>query len=138
MVGKLKVVSPAAYRDFLLKKEDASKTALTPIESGKQAFSENLCTQCHSVDGKKGIGPSLGGVFTENERKMVDGTSVAVDENYIRESIIEPQKHIVEGYPPVMQSYQGRLSEKDIANIIDYLKSLETEPKEAAKQQKGN
>ncbi len=55
---------------------------------------------------------------------MQDGQKVTVDENYVRESILEPQAKIVNGYPPVMPSFKGVVSDEDISAIIAYMKTL--------------
>jgi cytochrome c oxidase subunit 2 len=55
---------------------------------------------------------------------LADGGTVTVDENYIRESILEPMAKVVAGYEPVMPTYQGRLKDAEIMAIIEYLKSL--------------
>ena len=52
------------------------------------------------------------------------GASAAVDENYIRESILDPQAKIVDSYPPSMPTYQGKLSDRQLSGIIEYIKSL--------------
>ena len=50
---------------------------------------------------------------------------MVADENYIRESILNPQAKIVSGFEPVMPTFQGRFKDQDITAIIEYLKSLE-------------
>jgi cytochrome c oxidase subunit 2 len=50
------------------------------------------------------------------------------DENYFRESILEPKAKVVAGYNPVMPSYKGQLSDDDIDSIIAYLKTLASSP----------
>ena len=55
---------------------------------------------------------------------MTDGTVVSVDENYLRESILEPQSKVRAGYRPVMPTYQGQLKDEEINAIIAYIKSL--------------
>ena len=67
-------------------------------------------------------GPTLLGVYGRTEQ-MADGTSLTVDENYIRESILEPNARVVAGYEPVMPTYQGRLKDEEIMAIIEYLKA---------------
>jgi cytochrome c oxidase subunit 2 len=47
-----------------------------------------------------------------------------VDENYIRDSLLTPQKDIVQGYPPQMPSFQGQLSDKKIDGLIAFIKTL--------------
>ncbi len=49
---------------------------------------------------------------------------MTVDENYVRESILEPQAKVVAGFEPVMPTYQGRLKDEEITAIIEYLKTL--------------
>ena len=49
---------------------------------------------------------------------------MTVDENYIRESVLEPQAKIVAGFQPVMPTYQGILKDRDIDALIAYIKSL--------------
>ena len=69
------------------------------------------------------IGPSFKGLW-DKEENLADGTTVKVDENYIRESILNPAAKIVEGYNNVMTPYEGRVSDEEITNIIEYLKTL--------------
>ncbi len=73
-----------------------------------------------------GPGPSLVGVFG-TEVSTEDGATILADETYIRESIVDPTAHIVEGYQPIMPSYQGQLSEEQLLQLIEYIKSLGAE-----------
>ncbi|MGB9606699.1 MAG: c-type cytochrome, partial [Bryobacteraceae bacterium] len=50
--------------------------------------------------------------------------SVVADENYIRESILNPQAKIVAGYQPVMPTFQGLLNERQINALIEFIKEL--------------
>ena len=96
---------------------------LPPVEAGKKVFETQGCMQCHSIDGKNGIGPSLKNIY--GERQTLQGGSPAVaDADYIRESVMDPQAKIVAGYQPVMPTYKGRLADKEITVLIAYLKSL--------------
>jgi cytochrome c oxidase subunit 2 len=54
----------------------------------------------------------------------VGGAKVMIDENYIRESIMDPAAKVVNGFSPVMPPFQGRISEQDLAAIIEFIKSL--------------
>jgi cytochrome c oxidase subunit 2 len=82
------------------------------------------CITCHSVDGSQKIGPSFQGLFGREEN-FTDGSTLTVDENYIRESILDPGAKIVQGYQNQMVSYEGRLSDDDISDIIEYIKTLD-------------
>jgi cytochrome c oxidase subunit 2 len=47
-----------------------------------------------------------------------------VDENYVRESILNPGAKIVSGFKPVMPTFQGMVSEEQLAALVAYVKSL--------------
>ncbi len=96
----------------------------TPVEQGKALVETNACQSCHSLDGSDLIGPSFKGIWGREEL-MSDGTTITVDENYIRESILNPGAKIVDGYQNQMASYQGLLDDDQIDAIIEYLKTLE-------------
>jgi cytochrome c oxidase subunit 2 len=49
------------------------------------------------------------------------------DDRYLRDSILMPEKSRVAGYPPVMPSFAGQISEEDLIKIIAYIKSLAAE-----------
>lgn len=86
------------------------------------------CVACHSVDGSVLIGPSWKGIWG-TERKFTDGSTQTVDANYIRESILEPHKKLVEGFGPLMapglNKAWGEEEEAGISAIIEYIKALE-------------
>ena len=108
------------------KKNGAALAGLTPAERGKAIVndSSNLCATCHSIDGSKLVGPSFKGIWGRKE-KMADGSEVVVDAAYIKESILKPQAKIVAGHGPVMPAmYQGKLTDDNINDIIEYLKTL--------------
>jgi cytochrome c oxidase subunit II len=89
---------------------------------GGQLFSNLGCAGCHRDDGA-GVGPSLVGLYG-NQEKLADGSSVLADENYLRESILNPGAKIVAGYASVMPSYDGQVSEDQLNQLIAYIKSL--------------
>lgn len=97
-------------------------------ELGELMYKRQGCIQCHSVDGSTAgkAGPTFKGSFG-TQQKLVSGETITVDENYIRESILEPMAKVRAGYKPVMPSYQGRLKERYILALIEYIKSLKEE-----------
>jgi cytochrome c oxidase subunit 2 len=94
-----------------------------PEVYGKELYASRGCAGCHSDDGTKRVGPSFQDVYG-SKHGLVSGDSVTVDENYVIESIKYPKAKVVAGYPPVMPSYQGQLSDDDIYCIIEFLKSI--------------
>jgi cytochrome c oxidase subunit 2 len=93
-------------------------------EGGEKLYAQRGCKQCHSLDGTAGIGPSFKGIWG-HQQSLRDGSSVLVDENYVRESILNPQAKVVAGFEPVMPTFQGRLKDKEITALIEYLKHLQ-------------
>ena len=122
MLSMVVVHEPGGFESWLEKAADFLNT-MSPAEAGAKLVAQRGCAQCHSVDGRGGIGPSLKGVFG-HQVQLVSGPPLVADEDYIRESILEPQARVVAGYQPVMPTYKGRLKDAEITAIIEYLKVL--------------
>jgi mono/diheme cytochrome c family protein len=90
--------------------------------AGQQLFTSLGCIGCHQMDGK-GVAPSLRGVYG-SQVKLQSGETVTADEGYIRNSILNPTSQVVAGYQPVMPSFQGRVSDADLAELVAYIRSL--------------
>jgi cytochrome c oxidase subunit 2 len=97
---------------------------MDPAEAGRQVYEKRGCAQCHSIDGSGGIGPTLKGAFGAR-RQFADGSTGAADENYVRESILNPRAKVLAGFDPVMPTFQGRIKNDEIDRLIAFLKSLE-------------
>lgn len=125
MLGKVVVHEPEDFRDWLAENSTGgSKPAdLPPAEWGKQLTQEFACTTCHTTDGGQSVGPTWQGLYG-SDRPLEDGSTVTADENYIRESILEPNTKVVQGFAPVMNTYQGQLNDEQIDAIIEYIKTL--------------
>jgi cytochrome c oxidase subunit 2 len=123
MIGKVKVVSKEDFEAYL--EAGSGPAAGESLEEyGKRLFVSKACITCHSVDGTKNTGPTFAGLFGRSE-KMADGEMITVDENYMRESILNPGAKVVDGYQNVMPTFQGILKDQDIDALILYIKSLE-------------
>jgi cytochrome c oxidase subunit 2 len=120
MLGKIIAHEEEDFKQWLASSK-APASDLPPAEHGAKLVQQNACLTCHSLDGSRMTGPSFQGIFGREEH-MSDGSTVTVDENYIRESILEPKAKVVEGYQPVMPTYQGSMSDTEINAIIEYLK----------------
>jgi len=82
---------------------------------------ENKCRSCHSIDGTKIVGPTWKGLYGA-KREFESGAPVDADENYLKESILNPAAKIVKGYPAAMPPYAGQLSDDEITQLIEYMK----------------
>jgi cytochrome c oxidase subunit 2 len=104
--------------------EDAANflKEMPPAEAGEYIFTRR-CTQCHSNDGTAKTGPTVKGIYGQ-QHKMQDGSLVEVDRNYVRESIVDPQAKVREGYQPVMPTFKGILNDDEITYLIEYIKTL--------------
>lgn len=123
MLGKVIVMAPQEYEKWEKGEQREKVAGVSPAEQGKQLYTQRGCNACHSIDGSRIVGPTWKGLWGKEEI-MQDGQKVTVDENYVRESILEPQAKIVNGYPPVMPSFKGVVSDEDISSLIAYMKTL--------------
>lgn len=122
MLAKVIVHTEEDFQTWLA--EQGTGGGGTPVENGERLVTLQGCVTCHSVDGSDKIGPTFKGLYGRDEN-LTDGSTVTVDDNYIRESILNPAAKIVEGYQNQMASYEGRLSDEEISDIIEYLKTLD-------------
>ncbi len=119
MVGWVTVMEPSAYENWLA----GGGSSGTMAEQGAKLFSELGCSSCHLMQ-SQGRCPNLQNVYG-NKQLMSDGTSVIADEAYIRESVLNPNAKIVNGYKPdIMPTFQGQVTEENLLQLIAYLKSL--------------
>jgi cytochrome c oxidase subunit 2 len=118
MAATLHVVDMATFRAMRFKPQPGGPSAEQPVA---QLLETKGCTACHSLDGSPGIGPTFKGAYGRTQ-KMTDGSTVTVDENYLRESIVDPDEKIVAGFDPLMP--KTPLTDKEIKEIVDYLKTL--------------
>jgi cytochrome c oxidase subunit 2 len=119
MGGKVVVMEPVAYDQWLSGVARGESMA----DLGERLFTDLRCDTCHNPQGS-GRGPSLEGLFG-GDVKLRSGETVVADEAYIRESILTPRAKVVNGYRPVMPTFQGQVSEEQILNLITYIKSLD-------------
>lgn len=122
MLSKVIVHKPGEFDVWL---EDAANllAKMTPVEAGAELTRRHGCQTCHSTDGTAKVGPSFKAIYGQ-AHSFTDDTSAEVDDNYIRESILEPMAKVRQGYQPVMPTYKGRLKDQEITAIIEYIKSL--------------
>ena len=123
MIGTVTVQDPADYQAWL-----SGTSKESPVVAGQRIFGNLGCITCHLESGT-GRGPKLNELYNQTA-KLNNGTTVTVDDAYIRESILNPMAKIVEKYEPVMPSFQGQVSEEQIQQLIAYIKSIG--PKDAA------
>lgn len=114
---------------------EAEPAAAGDSQAGEQLYNQNSigsapgCITCHSVEPTDDplqpspVGPSHYGL-ADRAGDYVEGMSA---EEYLRESIVEPDAHIVEGFTAgvMYQNYGEDLTDQQIDNLVAYLLTLE-------------
>ena len=121
MGGDIIVMAPQDYAQWM-----AGGPSAPLQETGKQLFASLGCVTCHRSD-VQGRGPNLIGVYNKPVL-LEDGRTVIADENYVRESILDPTAKIVKGFKPVMPTFQGIISDEQLNALVAYVKSLSQPP----------
>ena len=120
MIGSVVVMEPTEYQRWLAGGSEGSLAS-----QGEQLFQKYACNTCHTnTAGARG--PVLAGIYGK-ARSLADGRSVVADDNYIRESILNPQAKIAAGFQPIMPTFQGQVSEDDLIRLLAYMKTLGSE-----------
>jgi cytochrome c oxidase subunit 2 len=118
MIGQVTAMEEHDYEAWLA----GGRSTGTAVENGERLFTDLACITCHKND-TSGRGPTLAGVFGSTV-ELMDGRRVVVDENYLRESIVNPQAKVVRGFQPIMPTFQGTVSEENLMQLIAYIKTL--------------
>ncbi len=97
-----------------------------PPGEGAQLIQTKGCVACHTTDGTPKVGPTFKGVFGKKETVIRDGKEreITVDEAFIKQTLLHPEIERVKGFPPLMPSQEGQLTDKEIEEIVEYIKSL--------------
>jgi mono/diheme cytochrome c family protein len=101
--------------------------------AGEKLFHELGCVGCHRPDGP-GVGPVLTGLFG---RPVTDpGCGVlTVDDDYLREAILNPSATVAAGFAPVMPTFASKVTEEQLRALIAYVKSLRVPTRQPRKPQ---
>jgi cytochrome c oxidase subunit 2 len=117
MIGRVIVMEPHAYQEWLKSHAEGSMAL-----EGRKLFLKYQCISCHNADGQN-YAPLLEGLY----RKTVlleGGGKVEANEDYIRESILEPRAKIVLGYQPIMPTFKGQISAEELNQLVAFIKTL--------------
>jgi len=144
MLAKVKVLDDAQWHEWMRGREvttvrvglgmdmvkpviagsDGKAPKLTDLaKKGESLAASKGCVACHSFDGSTKVGPSWKGIYG-HEVEFADGTKGTVDDNYIRQSIDEPNAKVVKGFAPSMTSFKGQLTDPEYFALIAFIKAL--------------
>jgi cytochrome c oxidase subunit 2 len=121
MIGEVVVMEPTAYQTWLSGGTGEGSLA----SAGAKLFQDLACNTCHRSDAQ-GRGPVLEGLFGKTQA-LLSGETIVVDEAYVRESILTPSLKITAGFQPIMPAFQGLVTEEQLLELIEYVKSLQTQ-----------
>lgn len=126
MTGIVFVMEPQAYQSWL----EQGSIGDTLAQAGAKLFRELGCSGCHVGQGAVRA-PRLEGLY-QRMVPLQDGQFVRADDKYLRDSIVLPNSQITAGYEALMPTFQGRVTEGELFELIAYLKSLAGQAPEEA------
>lgn len=102
-----------------------TEVSLSPqAADGETVARQAGCLVCHSSDGSPGTGPTFAGLY-QSQVQLNDGSTVTADEDYIRDSILQPDTDVVDGFSPLMpKDFADRLSGDEIDLLVAYITEL--------------
>lgn len=118
MIGEVVAMRPEDYQAWTAGSTSGNSLA----QNGERLFASLNCTACHS-GAPDARGPNLANVYGA-KLQLANGSTVNVDEAYLREAILNPSSHVTAGYAPLMPTYQGQISEEGLIDLVEYIKSL--------------
>jgi cytochrome c oxidase subunit 2 len=124
MNSPVKVVTEGEFQDWV--DEELGNFPQDPESLGERLAKNNGCFGCHSLDGKDGVGPTWRGLYG-SEKTLVSGEKIMVDDEYLYEAIVNPNRQIVLGFPAnvMAQNYGDLFTDEEINNMIEFIKSLD-------------
>lgn len=103
-------------------------------ENGRQLFLAQGCGGCHVIEGVEGavgeIGPDLTTIATVAQERVDDPNYTGTAETaaqYIRESIVDPNTFVVQGFQPnvMPQTFDETLADEQIDDLVAFLMQQE-------------
>ena len=124
MIGSVVVMEPQDFQAWL-----GGGVASSPVAAGQKLFQDLACITCHKAE-SEGRGPTLHGLLGK-QVKLTGGGAIVADEAYVRESILNPAAKVVDGYQPIMPTFQNLVSEEGLMQLIAYIQTLKAEAPQA-------
>jgi cytochrome c oxidase subunit 2 len=120
MIGDVVAMTPEDYEKWA----QQSTSGMSLAQNGERLFASMGCNACHNGTAAA-RGPNLAGVYG-SKLTLTNGSEVLVNEAYLRDAILNPSQHVTAGFAPIMPTYQGQISEDGLIDIVEYLKTLQT------------
>lgn len=123
MLSFVIVHRPEEFKKWMVEAANVFE-GLTQVEMGEKLLTMRQCVSCHSIDGSKGIGPSLKNVYGYPHQFSNASPIDYADDNYLRESIINPNAKIVLGYAAGQMPSHANLPPQEIDALVKYIQTL--------------
>jgi len=120
MIGEVTAMTPEDYEKWT----QQSTSGMSLAQNGERLFASMGCNACHNGTATA-RGPNLAGVYG-SKLTLTNGSQVLVNEAYLRDAILNPSQHVTAGYAPIMPTYQGQISEDGLIDLVEYIKTLQT------------
>jgi cytochrome c oxidase subunit 2 len=118
MIGDIVAMTPDDYLAWT----KGSTSGESLAQNGERLFASLGCNVCHS-GAPSARGPNLAEAYG-SKLQLKDGSTVTVDDAFLRETILNPSAHVTNGYAPIMPTYQGQVSEDGLIDLVEYIKNL--------------
>lgn len=118
MIGEVVAMRPEEYQAWIAGSTSGSSLA----QNGERLFESLGCNSCHSGNANA-HGPNLAQSYG-SKIQMADGSTVVVDDAFLRDSILNPTMHQIQGFAPIMPTYQGQVSEDGLIDLVEYIRKL--------------
>ena len=129
MITMIKVLPEDVFNKWYIDTtKHVAATTDSPKANGQRIMKNIGCFACHTVDGTKLVGPSFKGIYGHKVTVVTGGNEreITADDEYIKRSIYDPNADVVKAFNKgLMQPYKGQLSDADVAQIIEYIKTLQ-------------
>jgi cytochrome c oxidase subunit 2 len=119
MGGRLVVMPVADFARWVAAR--SADGGLTPAQRGVVLFESSGCAACHARS-RGHVAPRLAGIFGKRTPLADDGEAL-VDEQYLRDALILPNKQVAAGFRPIMPSYANTFDAAEIDDLVAFLKS---------------
>jgi len=120
MIGEVTAMTPADYEKW----SQQSTSGMSLAQNGERLYASMGCNACHNGSAAA-RGPNLAGVYG-SKLTLTNGSEVLVNEAYLRDAILNPSQHVTQGFNPIMPTYQGQISEDGLIDLVEYIKTLQT------------
>lgn len=127
MIGSIIVMESREFDNWL----SGNVSNTTPAAAGQQLYQTLGCASCHGASLEGGRGPTLAGLFGR-QTQLTGGQTVRADEGYIRESIMNPHAKLVDGFGPIMPTFQGQITEDQLVQLLAFIKKQSGSQQQAA------